>query len=338
VERRPERGREALDVAVVVGVNLLVVSPYLFMLLRGYPFLEPLPRNVIPIFSPHLIEGALAGGGLLLAAAAWGGRVLWQRGDRLSRLWLAQALAALTLWAGHLLLSVLHQARERDESYQGLRFTLAILAGIGAWDLVRRGFGGAATRWRELLGPQRGDSIGAREPRPAWTPAARAVCLCLVLLPFSLPAWWQPMLMDPYFGGSLQPLPEARSAPGEWLARHSRPGEVVAGDHDYAVWAAALSGRRTLLSAHFHKPPGYAQRMALERDLLRGEAPQRAQAAAATFGVRYLVVTQRLLWQQGVALESLLERQDLELGYLARGRVRSNEPLAVFRLRSEAAP
>lgn len=144
------------------------------------------------------------------------------------------------------------------------------------------------------------------------------------------------MHMDPHFRGSLRPLPKALVAPGEWLASHSRPGEVVAGDHNYAVWAAALSGRRVLLSSRFHKPPGHAQRLALERDLLRGNAPARAQALAASFGVRYLVVTQRLLWQQGVAFESLLQRRDLEAGYLARARVRSNEPLAVFRLRSEA--
>jgi len=330
LERRPERDREALDVAVVVGVNLLVVSPYLFMLLRGYPFLQALPRHTIPPFSPHLIEGTLAGGGLLLAAAAWGGRVLWARGDRLSRLWLAQALAALVLWASHILLSALHHARERDESYQWLRFLMAVLAGIGAWDLVRRGLGGAATKWRELLAPGRGH---ADSP---WQPAARAACLCLVLLPSSLPAWWQPKSMDPYFAASLRPLPEALVAPGEWLLRHSRPGEVVAGDHDYAVWAAALSGRRVLLSSRFHRPAGSAQRLALERGLLRGDAPAPAQALAASLGVRYLVVTQHLLWRQGISLESLLARRDLEVGYLAPARVRSNEPLAVFRLRSEA--
>ncbi len=133
--RLPERRRETLDVGAVVGVNLLAVSPYLVMLLRGYPFLKPLPMHTIAPYSAHLLEGLLAGGGLMLAAAVWGGRVLWARGDRLSRLWLAQALTALAVWAGYLVLSLLQMARELDEAYYWLRFHTAILAAIGAWDL-----------------------------------------------------------------------------------------------------------------------------------------------------------------------------------------------------------
>lgn len=319
-QRRAERRREILDVAVVVGVNLVVVSPYLALLLLGYPFLQPLPHHAIPSFSAHLLEATLAGGGLLVAAAAWGGRVLWSRGDRLSRLWLTQALAALAIWAAYLLLSALHLARERDESYQWLRFLTAVLAGIGAWDLARRGLATVAEGWRA-----------------GGLPATRALLVCALVLPFSLPAWWQPERMDACFRGSLQPLPAALVAPAEWLARDAAPQDVVAGDHDYAVWVAALTGRRVLLSAKFHAPPGWAERVELEHGLVRGNAPARTQALAARFGVRYLVVTQRLLAQHGLDLERLLRRRDLELGYLAPGRLRATDPQAVFRLRLEAA-
>lgn len=313
--RRPERRREALDVGVVVGVNLLAVSPYLVMLLRGYPFLKPLAMHTIASYSAHLLEGLLAGGGLMLAAAAWGGRVLWVRGDRLSRLWLAQALTALAVWTGYLLLSALQMARELDEAYYWLRFHTAILAGIGAWDLARR----AAARWPGLQAP-----------------AARAALLCGALLPFSLPAWWRPATMDRYFQAALQPLPATLVAPARWLAEHSRPGDVVAGDRDYATWVSALTGRRVLLAALFHTPPAYAEREALERGLLRGDDPRGTRALAAAFGVRFLVVTPRLLAQHGLSLDQLLQRRDLEPGWRAPGRVRAREPLAVLRFRPEA--
>ena len=313
--RLPERRRETLDVGVTVGINLLVVSPYLVMLLRGYPFLVPLPMHTIPPFSAHLLEGLLASGGPMLAAAVWGGRVLWKRGDRLSRLWLGQGLAALLVWVGYLLLSVLQMARERDEAYYWLRFHTAVLAGIGAWDLARR----AAAGWRDGL-----------------QPAARAALLCGALLPFSLPAWWRPLTMDHYFQAARQPLPAALVEPARWLASRSRPGDVVAGDRDYATWVAALSGRRVLLAAMFHAPPHYAEREALERGLLRGDDPAGTRALAAAFGVRFLVVTPRLLARHGLTLEQLLQRPDLEPGWLAAGRVRPSEPVAVLRFRPEA--
>lgn len=343
LQKRPTRGREAQDVLVVVGINLLVVSPYLAILVHSYPFMQPLPLHTIPPFSSHLLEGTLGGGGLMLAAAAWGARVLWVRDDRLSRLWLAQALAALALWTGYLLLSVLQLARERDEIFQWLRFLTAVLAGVGAWDLARRAVGGAATEWRELLllrpagrqaAPAPCAALTAEPGRGGWGPRTRAVLLCAVLLPFSLPSWWRPEQMDRYFSGSRQPLPAALVAPAEWLARNSRRGDVVAGDQDYAVWAAALTGRRVLLSARFHAPPAYADRLALERGLLHGNEPERTRALAERFGVRFFVVTRRLLSRTGVSLESLMKRPDLELGYWTPRRVRAGDPIAVFRVRA----
>src|SRR6202040_3026701 len=53
---RDEARRDAVDVAVVVGVNLLVVSPYLLMLLLGYPFTYPSPLMTLEPASAHLME------------------------------------------------------------------------------------------------------------------------------------------------------------------------------------------------------------------------------------------------------------------------------------------
>jgi hypothetical protein len=310
--RRADRGRELLDVLVVVGVNLLVVSPYLAMLLAGYPFLQPLAVHTLPASSPHLLEGTLQSG-WLLPLAFWGFVVLERRGDRMARLWSAQALAAALLWAGCLVLGALQLAREVDEIYQWLRFLTAILAGFGAWDLAARASG-----------------LVRSEPVP---PAWRAVALSALLVPVALPSWWDPRRMDPFFTPSLSPLPRAIVGPAEYLRALSRPGDVVAGDPFYGNWVAALVGRRVLLAGRFHVPPGHEERVRLERELVTGGDVALAHALAARHRVRFLTVTRPLLAQHGVKLETLKRRADLVLGYEARGPVAGYEPLAVFELR-----
>lgn len=317
LHRRPERGRELKDVLVAVGVNVLIVSPYLLMLVAGYPFLQRLARNVIQPSSPHVMEGLFYSGWLALLTF-WGLRVLRQRGDRLSRLWAAQWLAALAIWVACLGLSAVQQARELDEVYQWLRFTGAVLAGVGAWDLCRR----LAEAWRA----------------GAVAPALRAVALSALLIPVALPSFWDPLRMDPFFAAGLEPLPRALLGPAEWLRAHSRPGDVVAGDHDFAPWVAALVGRRVLVSDRLHMAPNYHERLVLERDLLLGSNARSAHEQARRYGVRFLTVTRPVLNQHRAQLEALKARADLRLGYEAPGPVKGFEPLAIFELLPERLP
>ena len=123
--------------AAVIGINLLVVSPYLVLLLLTHGVFQGNPRHQIPPWSPHLLE-ATARLGFLLPLAVWGGVVAWRR-DRLGRAWAAQAVGALVLWLAFYPLSALEQAKERDDVFYWLRFLAAAMAAIGAWDLGRRG-------------------------------------------------------------------------------------------------------------------------------------------------------------------------------------------------------
>src|SRR6185369_1557074 len=103
--RRPDARRDVLDVAVVIGINLLVVSPYLVMLFRGYGVLDSGPRLEIPPSSPHLLEALTRTAGLT-ALAAWGAVIAWRR-DRMGRVWAAQAVGALLVWLAYYPLSLL---------------------------------------------------------------------------------------------------------------------------------------------------------------------------------------------------------------------------------------
>jgi hypothetical protein len=271
---RGEGLRAAADVAVVVGVNLLVVSPYLAMLLVGYPAFDRSPAMTIEPASAHLMEATFRHG-FVFWLGAWGLAVLLRRGDRLSRLWAGQLLGGLGLWLGYYVLSALQLARERDELYYWNAFLLSVAAGIGAWDLTRR-------------------AAGWLVPRPV-APAVRAAALASLLVPFSLPYWWNPAVMDAYFAPSLAPLPAPLREATDFLRRQTHPRDVIAGDPDFARYAAALSGRRALFGLTLLRPHDWRERWRLQGMLVEGRDPDAVVAEAARWGVAYFVVTPYLL-------------------------------------------
>lgn len=267
--RREERRRDALDAAVVIGVNVLIVSPYLAMIFVGYPFLYPSPRAMIPPFSAHLLEATLKQGPVFWLGL-WGALVAARRGDRLSRAFVAQLAAGYAVWASVLLLSAMQMARERDEIYYWIRFLTAAAAGIGAWDLAGR-----------LLS--------------RLAPPLRCAAVLALALPWSLPSWWNPLVMDSYVPGSLQPVPDRLRLPTDFIRTRTDQRAIVAGDRDYARYVAALGARRVSLADNFHMPARYQDRVRLEGELLRGDDPAASLALARELGVSYLVATPRLL-------------------------------------------
>ncbi|MET0554495.1 MAG: hypothetical protein ABW221_15735 [Vicinamibacteria bacterium] len=308
--RRPDARARVLDVAVVFGVNLLIVSPYLVMLLVGYPFLTPLPHNQIAATSAHLLEPTVRLG-LVFPLGVWGAVVAYRRGDRLGRVWAAQVVGIYVVWVGYLVLSAMHQARERDEVHHWLRLVIAVSAGIGAWDLAGR----AARAWR------------AR----GLEPGLRAAALLVLAAPWSLPYWWNPSRMDPYFERSVPPIGAMLAEPAAFVRRHAAPRDVVASDPDYSRWVAALGARRVLRDGHTHMDADHADREAVLETLLRGTDAATVRAAAARYRVRYLVATPALLDPRpGVTLEALAARAHWEpLSYTQEGDER---PVVVFRL------
>jgi len=309
--RREEARRDVLDVAVVLGVNLLAVSPYLLMLAIGYPAFRPAPHMVIAASSAHLLE-ITARVGWIFWLGAWGAAVAYRRGDRLGRLWATQVLGAALVWVGYLLLSALQMARERDDVLYWTRFLLAASAGIGAWDLA-----GRAAGW---LG------------RPSLPPAYRAAAVALLAVPWSLPYWWDPARMDSYFTQSTPPIPEHLRRATDFLRRETDPRDVIAGDPDFARYAAALGARRALLGVSLHAPKDDIERWRVHELLLSGSDSQAALAAAQQYGVRYLVVTPTFLASQDppVDLESLRRLAHLRLALLTTDP--AGNFIAIFRL------
>jgi hypothetical protein len=312
LEQRSEARRDVLDAAVVILVNALVVSPYIYMLFAGYPFLQPGPRMAIPPWSPHLLE-ITTRATWMLVLGVWGVVLIHRGGTRFGRVWSAQVIGAFVLWIAYFPLSVLQEARERDEVFNWIRYLLAASAAIGAWDLAGRA--GRLFACLEL------------------TPAFRAAALAALALPWSFPYWWDPVQMDRYFAGSVPALPAELRSAMDFVRTSTEPDAVFAGDREMAGYVAALGARRVLLADGLHSPPRREERERLEDDLFSGVDVGRARAAAARFHVRYVLVTPAVLGRHpGVTLEQLGKRPDLERVHLSGPP--SGDFIAVFRLRA----
>jgi hypothetical protein len=307
---RRKAGRDLLDVVVVLGINLLVISPYLAMLLVGYPFLVRTPAYALPAGSTHVLEATLATGALFWLGV-WGAVVAYRRGDRLGRLWTAQLLGAFAVWLAYLGLGAMHLAREKDEIFYWLRFLVAASAGIGAWDL--------ASRVTPRLAPRLA------------VPAVKAAAVALLALPFSLPYWWDPARMDPNFAGSLTPVPETLRTAMEYLRRETEPRAVVAGEPDLTRWAAALGARRALIAGGMNGSRDQEQRWRVMGALLKDEDGAAVRAVAAPYRVQYLLVDPALLARYAPVTLSDLERRP-HLRHVHFSGDPDGDFIAVFRL------
>lgn len=283
--RRAEARRDALDVGTVIGVNALIVSPYLVLLLLGYAFLQPSPNMTIAPYSAHLLEPTLQH--LPLTLLSLFGIVVLSRGPRLARLLAAQGVGALVVWVGYFLLSWLQLARERDEAYYWLRIWLAACAASGAVELARRLAAAARLEW---CGPR------------------RAAAVLALALPWSVPYWWQPALMDSYFAGSLAAVPDRLRLPTDYIRRETDRQAIFAGDEEYCRYVAALGARRALLMRAIGQTRDAGRRYEIEAALL---APQASLADARAMGVSHLVVTREYLEAKRVELAELRSRDHL---------------------------
>jgi hypothetical protein len=290
--------RDLEDASVVIGVNLLVVSPYLVLLLFNYGVFETGLGARIATDSPHLLEPT-ARVAVPFLLAVWGAAVAWRR-DRLGRVWAALLAGACAAWVAFLPLHLLQLAKEKDDVYFWLRTLVGVLAAVGAWDVLRRAVeAGAALH------------AAAGRLQPAHVRAALAG---LLALPLCAPFWWDPSRMDSYFEGSREPLPEAMT--GVARALRELPEGVVTGDPWATRWVAALTGRQILIAAEFPGGRNAVARWGFTKQILWDEPGWRE--VAERYDIRYLLVTRRLLTRYGVSLEDIRDRPWLAVRAAAR--------------------
>jgi hypothetical protein len=301
-QRSPEWKRNLTDVAVAIGINLIVVSPYLYMLTEVFSALASNARFGLAPQSAHTFDGTLRLGPVF-PLAIFGAWSLWRGTSRFGRILAAQFLGAQIIWQIYLALGLVRLGREMDEAFYWIRFMTALVAGISAWRLAQRVWP-RLSRLRERM----------HEPALPMTVAASAV---LALACFTaIPGWWNPPVMDRYFLSSLRPLPARVTSPTSYLRESADPLAVVAGDRIYARYVAAFGGHRVLIAESLNPPRDLRRRAEVERALALGQPADLITEGKSRYGLKYFLVTPSLLADYpGVTEESLRSRSDLRLVY-----------------------
>lgn len=297
LQKRPDRARDTWNMASVVALGLVLVSPYFYMLREFVAATGVAPRLGIPSQSAHTLDGTLRLG-IVFPLAVFGALSLARGGSVFGRILAAQFVAAQINWQIFHVLGLFQLAKEMDEGYYWLRFVTALIAGIGLWRLGR------------VAGP-RLSKLAPRMRFAAPSPAPMVACL-LLAVPTALPAWWEPQTMDRYFSAALRPQPERVQAPAEFLRTRTDPLDVVAGDRVYARYVAAFGARRVLIADSLNPSGDFADRAAIESAIVSGEPRSRIEEGRNRFGIRYLLVTPAFLAAYpGTSLAELQARPDL---------------------------
>lgn len=315
--RRSDRLKDLFDAGSAVGVNLLIVSPYLLMLVLAYPLqgdssLRLSPLSERPVEAPMRL-------GVLFLLSAFGAWRTYKRGDRLGRILASQWLAAQLVWQLFPVLGLFGQAREQDEAFYWCRFWTGLLAGVGMLQATR-------LMWAALQRNRGSNPAG-------WNSAPAAISIVL-LLPSLLPTWWDPATMDQYFTAASRPIPDWIAEPTRFIRDNTPREAVFAGDRNYARWVSAYGARRVLISNSLNLPKDSARRNEIETALLRDGAKALRIEGMERYSIQYIVATSFPMYQAAdITLEGLTARPYLEPVY---ERQFATARVMIFKVRAEA--
>ena len=182
----------------------------------------------------------------------------------MGRVWASQALGALLVWLAYYPLSLLQQAKERDDTYYWLRIHLAVCAAIGAWDLARaaRGPPGSAPLRR-----------GRPRARRSWPPSP---CPSRCRTGGIRRAWISTSR------GRSSRCPRSVTGPAAFLrGARAAPAPSSPGTSPPCAGCPPWPDRAVILARDFAVPRDYAARVRLNEALVRGgPGDPRVEAAA----------------------------------------------------------
>ena len=314
IGKRRDRVRDLVDSAATVGLNLVMVSPYLAMLMVGYLFTNGSAHSRVAPMPERFIEGPLRMGTLLLLSG-FGAWHAYHRRNRLGRILASQWIAAHLAWQAFPILAVVGQAREEDEIFYWCRFWTGLFAGVGMFEGIRR-------------------LAGRARSAPALAPAGGlAAAALLLLLPSLLPAWWDPVSGDQYFVAAREPIPDWIAEPTRFIRNETDPAAVFTGDRNYARWIAAYGARRVLLANSLNNPGDTKLRLRVEGAVLGDGARDLLREGRTRYALGYVLATSRPLDQAtGLTLDMLRSKAHLRVVYdkeFSRSRV------MIFRIEPE---
>jgi len=228
----------AARLAVVFLISSLFVAPAIYVLLVHYPSALTLARgtypeepmrsdwgDIMPIGVSLFFQVTFDQGLVFYLGCA--GAFFWLRErTRAGLLWASLLIGAYVLWILNYALYATARAREADEFYNFLIFTLSVAAGYGAFRLLQAVHRVVFAARRDLAP---GFLIGAT---------------LLLLAPMGFPFWWEPLRMDGHFRRALEPLPPAVREMTDWIREGTAGRDVFITSGEVFAWIPALTGRQ----------------------------------------------------------------------------------------------
>lgn len=279
----PRGERATKPLALGIGLSALIALPYVLHLLPDYSPAKSHgaarhmwgdPRG-LPLAVPNWSTLDL---GLLFVLGVIGALILWRRRASRDRMLLGLLLATAAIVLLSFPAAFVGIAPEPDELHYFLRFVVALCAGVAL-------------------------AAGAREIEKALSlRSGQGHALVLALLvPLSLPIYWDPPSMDRYFALSRQRLRPKVLAYAQFVRERTPKDAVFVAGKQAASWIPALTGRRVVLAeGGMLKPPDERERKAIERTLLLSDDLAKIREAATRYGVTYVAIDDALVQEYGV--------------------------------------
>lgn len=280
----PRAERATKPLALGIGLSASIALPYVLHLLPDYSPAKSHgaarhmwgdPRG-LPLAVPNWSTLDL---GLLFVLGVIGAMVLWRRRAPRDRMLLGLFVATAAIVSLSIPAAFVGIAPEPDELHYFLRFVVALCAGAAV-------------------------AAGAREiekARGLRSGQGHALVLAL-LVPLSLPIYWDPPSMDRYFALSRQRLRPKVEAYARFVRERTPKDAVFVAGKEAASWIPALTGRRVVLAeGGMLKPPDERERKAVERTLLLSDDLAKIREAATRYGVTFVAIDDALVQEYGVA-------------------------------------
>jgi hypothetical protein len=210
--------------------------------------------------------------------------VLWRRGKRADLGILSMLAASYALWLGAAFLYQFHPLSEPALVFHLLRFSVALAAGVGGFELAQR-----------LIARLRESGVLERRGIRGVAPEPLAFALVVILLlPDTAAFLWQPWKLDPLYYSSLQGWSPSVTRLERWVLENTGPDEIVLTGDETGEWIASLTGRRVWSGERLLSSTEARERRRELRRLFLSGRPEVMKEAVEAIGARVIVLDPEL--------------------------------------------
>ncbi len=264
---------------IAMVVSVAMAAPAVALWFSNDLLVRAPPSSEVEAFRLAFVDvlGVTVQHGLLFFFAVAGALYGFRQPSALVARATALMAASYLVWVGSALAYHVRPFSESETSFHLVRFSIALLAGIGIASLGRDVLSAIRRRYSQPRDSAR---------LPVWSFAL----VVIVLLPTSAPFLWRPLMVDPMYYPSTYEWDHSLVRLERFLVEHAEANDVVLTGDDTGEWIAALTGRRAYkVDSVLDRAEARARRRVLRQLFLSGE-PELMRNAMDTAGAAWLVI------------------------------------------------